>query len=148
MINSKEKQLSIPEVVSRAAANSKSELPLQTILLAFVKEASMPNTDVDIYGNTVFVTHYDKTKTKAVGRPLNSDTARNFIENWETYLKTMYERGVRRWSSWFSQNSYATILRGYQKGLRKPITTEMNVQLVPQKDGKTVVLIKLDGELV
>jgi len=144
-IDSKEEQLSIPEVVIRAVTNSDSDLPLQTILVAFVKEASMPNTDVDIYGNTVFITHYDKTKTKAVGRALNIDIARNFIVNGEEYMRELYKRGVRRFSTWFTLQSFAMAFQGFK---RKPITTEMDVQILPQENGTTVVLIKLDGELI
>lgn len=144
-IDSKEKQLSIPEVVVRAATNSSSGLPLQTILVAFAKEASMPNTDVDLYGNTVFITHYDKTKTKAVGRALNADVAKNFIFSGQEYLRDMYKRGVRRWSTWFRQPSYAM---GFKFFRNHPITTEMDVQILPEQDGKTIVLIKLDGELI
>lgn len=146
MIDSKEKQLSIPEIIVQATADQNvTGLPIQTVLIAFVKEASMPNTDVDLYGNTVFITHYDKTKTKAVGRAINKDTARNFIRNGQAYMRDMYKRGVRRWSTWFNQPSFAVAFAGFRI---EPTTTEMDVQILPQKDGRTIVLIKLDGELI
>lgn len=145
-IDSNERQLSIPEVVSQVAATQNtSDLPIQTVLVAFVQEASAPNTDVDLFGNTVFITHYNEEKTKAVGRALNIDTARNFIANGEEYMRTLYERGVRRFSTWFTQPSFAMAFQAFK---RKPITTEMDVQIVQGKSGKTGVLIKLDGELI
>lgn len=144
-IDSKQRQLSIPEVVAQAAAQSNHELPIQTILVAFVKEASMPNTDVDKFGNTVFITHFDKTKTKAVGRALNVDTARNFLDNGEEYMRKLYKQGVRRFCTWFNSPSFAMSFEAFKK---RPVTTEMDVRIVPSKDNKTIVYIKLDGELV
>jgi hypothetical protein len=144
--DSNEKQLSPPEIITRVAnAQSTKEMPLQTILAAFASEASLPNTDLDLIGNTVFITHYDKTKTKAVGRALNVDTGKNFIFNGQEYMRRLYKRGVRRYSAWFDQSSFEMTFEVLKK---RPVTTETDVKFVKTSTGKTGVLIKLDGELI
>jgi hypothetical protein len=145
-IDSKEQKLSTPEIIARVATQAHTEeMPAQTILVAFVQEASMPNTTVDTYGNTVFITHYDETKTKAVGRALNMDVARNFIDNGAEYFRDLHRRGVRRFSTWFAEPSFAMAFAAFR---RKPVTSEMDMQIVPTTDGQTAVFIKLDGDLI
>jgi hypothetical protein len=144
-IDSKERKLPVQEIIAKYAIGAHTEeLPAQTILACFVKEASLPNTSVKSYGNTVFITHFDKTKTKAVGRALNVDVGRNFVDNGKEYFIDLYKSGVRRFSTWFSEPSFAMAFGIFK---RYPITTEMDVQIVKGNNGEFGVLIKLDGKL-
>lgn len=144
-VDSKEKQLSIPEIVSQVAATqSKSGLPIQTILMAFVREGSMPDTEVKQYGNTVFITHFSKDKDLAVGRALNMDTAKNFVFNGTEYLRDLVRGGTRKFVAQFEQKSFATAFTILK---RTPITTDMKMWVVDTPKGKTQVRIALDGEL-
>lgn len=145
LVNSKERELSIPEIVSQAAATqSKSELPIQTILVAFVKEASMPDTEVKQYGNTVFITHFSKDKDLAVGRALNMDIAKNFVYNGTEYLRDLVRGGTTKFVAQFDQKSFATAFTILK---RTPVTTDMKMWVVDTPKGKTQVRIALDGEL-
>lgn len=145
LVDSKERELSIPEIVSQAAATqSKSELPIQTILVAFVKEASMPDTEVKQYGNTVFITHFSKDKDLAVGRALNMDTAKNFVYNGTEYLRDLVRGGTTKFVAQFDQKSFATAFTILK---RTPVTTDMKMWVVDTPKGKTQVRIALDGEL-
>ena len=144
-VDSKERQLPIPEIVSQAAATqNNSGLPIQTVLVAFVKEASMPNTEVKQYGNTVFITHFSKDKDLAVGRALNMDTARNFVTNGDEYFRDLVRGGTRKFVAQFNQRSFATAFAALK---RRPITTEQRIWIVDTPKGKTQVRIALDGEL-
>lgn len=143
--DSKERKLSIPEIVSQAMATQNTTgLPIQTVLVAFVKEASMPNTEVKQYGNTVFITHFSKDKDLAVGRALNIDTARNFLDNGEEYFRGLVRGGTRKFVAQFDQKSFATAFATFK---RRPVTTDMKLWIVDTPSGKTQVRIALDGEL-
>ena len=144
-VDSNERQMSIPEIVTNVAATQgKSGLPIQTILMAFVREGSMPDTEVKQYGNTVFITHFSKDKDLAVGRALNMDTARNFVTNGEEYFRDLVRGGTRKFVAQFEQKSYATAFAALK---RRPITTEQRIWIVDTPKGKTQVRIALDGEL-
>ena len=144
-VDSNERQMSIPEIVTNVAATQgKSGLPIQTILMAFVREGSMPNTEVKQYGNTVFITHFSKDKDLAVGRALNMDTAKNFVFNGTEYLRDLVRGGTRKFIAQFEQRSYATAFAALK---RRPITTKQRIWIVDTPKGKTQVRLALDGEL-
>ena len=144
-VDSNERQMSIPEIVTNVAATQgKSGLPIQTILMAFVREGSMPDTEVKQYGNTVFITHFSKDKDLAVGRALNMDTAKNFVFNGTEYLRDLVRGGTRKFVAQFEQKSFATAFTILK---RTPVTTDMKMWVVDTPKGKTQVRIALDGEL-
>lgn len=144
-VDSNERQMSIPEIVTNVAATQgKSGLPIQTILMAFVREGLMPDTEVKQYGNTVFITHFSKDKDLAVGRALNMDTARNFVTNGEEYFRDLVRGGTRKFIAQFEQRSYATAFAALK---RRPITTKQRIWIVDTPKGKTQVRLALDGEL-
>lgn len=145
-VDSKERQMSIPEIVVQATASqSKVDISLQAALLGFVKEGSMPDTEVKQYGNTVFITHFSKDRDLAVGRALNMDTAKNFIPNGEEYFRDLVRNGTKKFVAQFSQKSYAMAFAALK---RRPITTEQKIWIVDTPKGETQVRIALDGELV
>lgn len=144
-VDSKERQMSIPEIVIQATATqSKRNIPLQAALLAFVKEGTMPNTEVKQYGNTVFITHFSEDRDLAVGRALNMDTARNFVANGDAYFRDLVRNGTTKFVAQFNQKSYAMAFAAFK---RRPITTEQKMWIVPTPKGNTQVRIALDGEL-
>ena len=145
-VDSKERQMSISEIVVQATATqSKRNIPLQAALLAFVKEGSMPNTEVKQYGNTVFITHFSKDKDLAVGRSLNMDTARNFLENGRKYFQDLVRNGTKKFVAQFNQRSYTMAFAVLK---RRPITTKQRMWIADTSKGKTQVRIAFDGELI
>ena len=64
VVNSKERLLDMSTVMAMAADDLKGNMPLQTTLLAIARETSLPNVDVVQFGNTVFIGHMGKVKTK------------------------------------------------------------------------------------
>ena len=145
-VDSKERQMSISEIVVQATATqSKRNIPLQAALLAFVKGGSMPNTEVKQYGNTVFITHFSKDKDLAVGRSLNMDTARNFLENGRKYFQDLVRNGTKKFVAQFNQRSYTMAFAVLK---RRPITTKQRMWIADTSKGKTQVRIAFDGELI
>lgn len=107
IVNSKEKKLSIPEVMTGALGDMKKagqlpDYPFEAILLATVQEGSMPNTTVEQIGNSVFITHYNEDKTEVAMRALNVDTARNYLDNSLEYIRNLDKSGVDRMTSDFN----------------------------------------------
>jgi hypothetical protein len=146
MIDSKKEQLSIPEIITQAVYNIPVEgVPPYAVILSIIKEGTMPNTEVEQYGNTVFITHFSEDRDLAVGRALNIDTAKNFFLNGEEYFRNLVRGNTTKWVAQFDQKSFATALMAFK---RNPITSEMKMWMGETPKGNTQVRIALDGELI
>ena len=145
-VDSKEEQLSIPEIITQAVYNNPPEgTPPYAAILGIVKEGTLPNTTVEQYGNTVFITHFARDKKVALGRALNIDTANNFISNGEHYFQDLVRGGTKTFLAQFNQPSFA---RAFMLFKRKPITTKMRMAMGKTPKGYVQVRIDLDGELI
>jgi hypothetical protein len=145
MVDSKQEELSISEIITQAVYNTPTEgVPPYAAILSIIKEGSMPNTTVEQYGNTVFITHFSEDKDLAVGRALNIDVARNFIYNGEAYFRDLVRNGTRKFVAQFDQASFA---RAFMQFKRKPITTDMRMYMYKLSNGGLQIRIALDGDL-
>ena len=145
VVNSKERLLDMSTVMATATNDVPSNLPLQVSLVAIAKETSMPNVDVVQFGNTVFIGHVgkNKNKSKMVGRPLNIDTGRNFINNVLQYISYLQEKGITHYSSEFEGDVLVPAIKVIQ---RKLIDTDTNMYLGKKIDNKYIVLLKIGEE--
>lgn len=114
-VNSKQKQLSIPEVITTSFKDMR--VPQERIaasLLGVVQQASMPDMDTVQFGNTVFIsyikTHQDGLKV-AYLRAVNADTARNYLNNGIEYFKYIIEKGVSYVFMTFVESSVVSVLK-------------------------------------
>jgi hypothetical protein len=145
MVDSKKKQLSIPDIVMQAVHNNPMPgIPPHAAILGIVKESTLPNTESVRYGNTLFIAHFSKDRDLAVGRALNVDTASNFVSSGEEYFRDLVKRGTTKYVTQFYQKSYAM---GFTALKRKPITTKMQIWVLDTPKGETQVRIAFDGEL-
>ena len=145
-VDSKQEQLSIPEIITQAVYNTPVEgVPPYAAILSIIKEGTMPNCEVKQYGNTVFITHFSEDKDLAVGRALNVDVASNFIYNGEEYFRDLVKGGTRKFVAQFDQVSFA---RAFMMFKKKPITTKMRMFMYKLDDGEVQVRIALDGDLI
>ena len=79
-VDSKQEQLSISEIITQAVYNTPpKDIPPYAAILGIVKEGTLPNTTVEQYGNTVFITHFAKDKKVAIGRALNIEIGRAHV---------------------------------------------------------------------
>lgn len=145
VVNSKERLLDMSTVMAMAAEELKGNMPLQTTLLAIARETSIPNVDVVQFGNTVFIGHRgkDKNKSKMVGRPLNVDTGRNFIDNMLQYGGHLQEKEITHYSTSFEGEVLVPAIKIIQ---RKLMDTDTNMYLGVDEDDNYVVLVKLGEE--
>lgn len=145
-VDSRKEHLSIPEIITQAVYNTPVEgVPPYAALLSIIKEGSMPNTEVKQYGNTVFITHFSEDRDLAIGRSLNIDVAKNFVNNGEEYFHELVLGGTRKFVAQFKQASFAT---GFMALKRRPVTTEMKMWVGKTAQGNTQVRIALDGDLI
>lgn len=117
-ISSDEKQLSISEILVYALKEQKvPQNMVAPYLAAFIKEGSMPDTDVRNFGNTVFISHFKtKDNVKVVfGRGLNADTARNYLVNGEEYFKYLLEEKVNYFFTIYEDVRLGTIFKYIQR---------------------------------
>jgi len=124
-VDSKERELELSEILVRAAFSNNGavstvdDLPLspQVVLAVLSNEMSMPEVDVKQFGNTLFITHSGKgeNRKKVVGRALNSDTGRNFMNNALQYAAYLQEKGVTHYSTEFEGTSYLNAFKVLQR---------------------------------
>jgi hypothetical protein len=110
-VNSKENPLSAPEVIMRFVHDyNDSGYPADKVLLGISRELAMPETDQVQIGNSVFLGQRGKGKNKnvMVGRALNIDTARNFMNSGLKYIAYLQNKGVQHYRTDFNNKAYLT----------------------------------------
>tara|TARA_R110002153_G_scaffold49362_4_gene139274 strand:- start:3334 stop:3804 length:471 start_codon:yes stop_codon:yes gene_type:complete len=110
-INSKETPLPAPEVIIRFVEDfNDTEYPKDKVLLAISGELGMPETDQVQIGNTVFLGQRGKGEHKnvMVGRALNIDTARNFMNSGLKYIAYLQSKGIQHYRTDFNNKEYLT----------------------------------------
>ena len=118
VVDSKQEPLPAPTIMATAAR----ELDLKGVsaeaaLAALAHEISLPDTDKVQVGNTVFLGHRGKgkSKNKLVGRAFNVDTSRNFINNYIQYLTVLRNKGVTHYSIDFDGEALVPIAKAIGK---------------------------------
>ena len=104
LVNSRERLLKGPEIVAMSAYNIPDlKYPKEVVLAAVAREFTLPQTDLVQIGNTVFVGHTGKGKSrkKMVGRAFNVDTGRNFIVNGFKYFTYLQQKGITHYTTEF-----------------------------------------------
>jgi hypothetical protein len=140
LVNSREEQLSGQAVVYGALQRQDfAGYDPATALMAITKEMSLPDTRVIQFGNTIFITHVGKgdNKTKAVGRALNMDTGRNFVNNCLSFAKYLQERQITHYTTWFETDDYLGAAKLLQRVVKD---TDTKVGIAEQEDGAGYIL--------
>jgi|TARA_R110000787_G_scaffold186325_2_gene297866 hypothetical protein len=144
LVDSNEKLLSGPEIVTRAAYNTPDlKYPVEAVLLALASEFSLPRTDLVQIGNTVFIGHVGKRKKiskKMVGRAFNVDTGRNFIVNGFKYFTYLQRKGITHYSTQFSGPVFLNGFKLFKRRLDQ-LDTEISIGKY-RNSGKYVVFIR------
>jgi hypothetical protein len=91
MVDSKKEKLNSFEIVHAAIEDAgDTETPLQAQLAGIMAELTMPTAKVQQFGNTLFVAHV-ASKSEALVRAFNADTATNFIANMRDFCDYVYK---------------------------------------------------------
>lgn len=145
-VDSNQQKLSTNEVIEMFAKNQDlGDIPYYAAMLGFVKESSLPNTEVIQFGNTVFISHFSEDGTKVVMRTLNVDVGNNLIENAKQYAMHLVSRGVEELFTQFDDPSFINLIKIIE---RFPVTDQQEVFFGQNKQGKYQMLIKFNQELI
>lgn len=106
--DSKKKKLSLQEVMIRALHNQLKSLnvPFDQALMQMMAELQMPDTEAIQFGNTLFVTHYSPQSPVCAMYALNVDTAKNYIDNGELYVRHLIKRGITGFVTSYQNESF------------------------------------------
>jgi len=148
--DSSKKQLGISEVI--VAAIQEQKVPQKLAgphMLSIIKEASMPGADVRQFGNTVFITHIKEREGEvfAFGRPLNADTARNYLKNVEEYVKFLVkEKLVKYFITYYKDYRLNSVVKYLQlPKVQQRIGAKLKIKTKEAKD-KTAVGVEVEEQ--
>lgn len=122
-IDSKKKLLEGPEIITRVAHEMDlGGMDPKIALIGISKEMTMPDAEPKQFGNTVFLGHYIKDKTGVYMRAFNIDTAKNFVDNGEKYIKYLMDQGVDKMYTEFDGPELLHVFKLFSK---RPGTKDM-----------------------
>ena len=144
VVDSNKEKLDIHTIITMSAEELRKDLSMEQSLLAILKETSLPEADVTQIGNTVFIGHTGKgdNKSKMVGRPLNVDTARNYIRNVLQYFGYLQEKNITHYHAAFEGDTLVPAIKMMQKRLAKT-DTQMGLGQYEGEDNDYVVFVKI-----
>lgn len=120
VVDSKQEPLPAPTILTMAAQDLDLKgVTVEAAMLGVAQEVSMPNVDLTQVGNTAFVGHRGKgkSKNKMVGRAFNVDTARNFVSNYIKYLSVLQKKGITHYSIDFEGEDLVPVAKAVGKRL-------------------------------
>lgn len=116
-VDSKQKKLSMQEVMVRAMYSLKDRMPtpVDQALLLLMEELQMPNSEAIQFGNTVFVTHYSPESDTCVMYALNVDTANNLVKNGELYTRHLINKGMKGFVTSYDTKAFSIPFKHIEK---------------------------------
>ena len=152
-VDSKEQLLAFPVVVTnsvqRLIDEGEIDLPLQVVLIALAKEATLETCNVYQSGNTVFIGHISPDKRRMLGRAFNMDTPNNFLDNGLQYFRYINKIGVRDYYTHFKNPSYASAFKYMDRALSKStVKDRIDIEIYPSRNNPelTIVHVNMDGK--
>ena len=116
VVDSRERELSVEEILDVAAKETESEYSTQQVKDFFFKEVMSPNVKTFKYGNTLYVVHPGRTrKDSGSFRALNADTAENYMQSGYKFVDDAYNAGFRTLATQFKDQSIINIFRNISK---------------------------------
>lgn len=136
VFDSKKKRLSMQEIMIRALKNQLDTInvPLEVALLQLVEEIKMPGSEALQIGNTVFITHYSPESKVCAMFALNVDSARNYINNGEVYVRRLMSKGMKGFMTSYTKESFGVPFKQLEK-------LHLGIVQTNKKDGKFVTSV-------
>ena len=142
--DSRQQMLGDKELIETAFKETKSPYTPEQGFAAIVAESRTPTTITMREGNTIFLINYDpKDKTTGVFRPLNADTATNYIRNIKTFLHAASLAGFRTLYVEFSDPAILTLFKTIERN--KPLPG-MSYTVKPVDSKTYLATVKLPGK--
>ena len=145
IVDSKKKQLGLPEIIHEAiqVSGELNKYPPAALFAGILAELNMPKTVLRQTGNTLWIIHKGDNR-RATFKALNADTAQNLMANSREFVRWAYDDvGVDVMQTQFQGNSFMNLFRMISKN---PVREGMGYQVLKMKSGDTGVLLKLGPE--
>ena len=110
MVDSREKELSVEDIVGIAGMNTDAGVSTGQMIQMINAELNMPDTLFLRQGNTLFIIHKAKPRV-GFFRALNADTAPNFLENGNEFIKACYKMGFDTMATEFTDPTVLSVFR-------------------------------------
>jgi hypothetical protein len=136
LVDSKKKELDIEPIIVLAAAETKSDLPVEKVWAAILNELNMKDVTLFREGNTLFIVHHVEPR-KGFFRALNADTARNYLENSYLFIQAAQKYG---YDVLYSQFDNPTVLNIFKAISRNPPFPGMGYEVQKEDDDFFVTL--------
>lgn len=147
-VNSKQKQLSIPEVITTAFKDLRVPQPkIAAAMLGVVQQVALPDTDTKQFGNTVFISAIKSREdglTVAYLRAINADTARNYLSNGIEYFKYIIEKGVSYVFMTFTESSVVSVINAVKDPeVQARVGLRAKVAMKKSKNGNYIAVVRV-----
>ena len=138
MVDSQQQELSAEDIIAIAAMNTDAGVDRQKAIEMINAELKMDDTLFIRQGNTLFILHKAAPR---VGwfRALNADTAENFLENSNEFIKACYKMGFDTVATEFQDPSLLNIFRAIS---RNPPNPQMGYKVQETEDGGYYVTVQ------
>ena len=151
VIDSRKKKLGISDIILLSVEELTAPELRPKMLALIAKESALPSADTVQFGNTVFLTHINKDKSKSIGRAFNVDTARNFIRNGLKFADYIQDKGVKKYITMYDDDVYDSAAKSWKKHFdsQDVETEEGRSKLVigkAKKHDQTVIFIEFGEE--
>ena len=126
VVDSKQKELDTNAIITIAIQETKSPHDVGISYASIINEINSKGTTALREGNTIFIIHHAKGRIGTF-RPLNADTARNYINNVSTFLTAAYGLGFDTLYTQFQDPTLLSLFKIIFKS--KPPETQMGYSL-------------------
>ena len=126
VVDSKQKELDTNAIITIAIQETKSQYDIGIAYASIIKEIESKGTTAIREGNTIFILHHAKGRIGTF-RPLNADTARNYINNVSTFLTAAYNIGFDTLYTQFQDPTLLSLFKIIFKS--KPPETKMGYSI-------------------
>jgi hypothetical protein len=139
--DSRTKKLDPVDIIRTAAAETGSRHSDDQVLVALSAEMNSPTAIPMREGNTIYIIHYvPKQRDHGMFRVLNADTARNYLNNTQQFLKAARKAGFQVLVVQFETAEPLTL---FKKIMRDPPFPGMGYTIQKSKKGQYTATINM-----
>ena len=149
LVDSKKEDLDVGRIAVIATYHTHSEAPPNQVAMAILMELQQPGTLPVKIGNTLFLAHESKEPKHYIFRALNADTAENYANNSEEFIRRMDQEGAIELATQFSDPRLLSMIKAVALRMSKQGDGPAGYRVYQSKDGQYLVAITLkeDGNV-
>ena len=139
--DSRQTMLDPVDVIRTAVSETKSKYSPDQAVVALSAEMNSPNAIAMREGNTIYIIHYlPEQRNQGMFRVLNADTARNYLNNTQQFLKAARKAGFQVLVVQFETAEPLTL---FKKIMRNPPFPGMGYTIQKSKKGQYTATINM-----